>query len=133
MEKKDMHTSSYCRIEWPIKNICRGCYRRKLASSAQPARKHARRRHRTHPRLLIPSHTSSKPLNKVNTIKNISMSTILIVGATRGLGSSLVQAYAADANNHVLATARTSNPPENSKQSCKHQMSHMFMTLIQTI
>ncbi|CAN9103750.1 unnamed protein product [Alternaria alternata] len=34
-------------------------------------------------------------------------------GATRGLGASIVETYAADANNHVLATARTSEPPEN--------------------
>jgi NAD(P)-dependent dehydrogenase (short-subunit alcohol dehydrogenase family) len=42
------------------------------------------------------------------------MPTILVVGATRGLGASIVNAYAADANNHILATARTSNPPANS-------------------
>jgi len=41
------------------------------------------------------------------------MPTILFVGATRGLGASIVQKYAADANNHVLATARASEPPEN--------------------
>jgi NAD(P)-dependent dehydrogenase (short-subunit alcohol dehydrogenase family) len=45
------------------------------------------------------------------------MPTILVVGAARGLGASLVQKYAADANNHILATARTSEPPENSEQS----------------
>lgn len=50
------------------------------------------------------------------------MSTILIVGATRGLGSSLVQAYAADVNNHVLATARTSTPPGNSEQNSRFHM-----------
>jgi NAD(P)-dependent dehydrogenase (short-subunit alcohol dehydrogenase family) len=43
------------------------------------------------------------------------MPTILVVGATRGLGASIVQNYAADANNRVLATARTSSPPANSK------------------
>jgi NAD(P)-dependent dehydrogenase (short-subunit alcohol dehydrogenase family) len=41
------------------------------------------------------------------------MPTILVVGATRGLGASIVKTYAADANNHVLATARTSEPPES--------------------
>ncbi|KAF1829474.1 NAD(P)-binding protein [Decorospora gaudefroyi] len=41
------------------------------------------------------------------------MPTILIVGATRGLGASMVQTYAANANNLVLATARTSQPPES--------------------
>jgi NAD(P)-dependent dehydrogenase (short-subunit alcohol dehydrogenase family) len=45
------------------------------------------------------------------------MPTILVVGATRGLGASIVQNYAADANNRVLATARTSSPPANSKRS----------------
>jgi len=43
------------------------------------------------------------------------MLSILVVGATRGLGNSLVQTYAADANNRVLATARTSKPPANTK------------------
>jgi NAD(P)-dependent dehydrogenase (short-subunit alcohol dehydrogenase family) len=42
------------------------------------------------------------------------MPTILVVGATRGLGASIVNTYAADANNRVLATARTSSPPANS-------------------
>ncbi|KAL1594306.1 hypothetical protein SLS60_010063 [Paraconiothyrium brasiliense] len=43
------------------------------------------------------------------------MSTILIVGATRGLGASLANLYKSDPNNHVLATARTGNPPPNTK------------------
>jgi NAD(P)-dependent dehydrogenase (short-subunit alcohol dehydrogenase family) len=43
------------------------------------------------------------------------MPTILVVGATRGLGASIVESYAADANNHVLATARSSNTPTNSE------------------
>ncbi|KAI8932763.1 hypothetical protein NX059_010253 [Plenodomus lindquistii] len=43
------------------------------------------------------------------------MPTILIVGATRGLGDSLAQTYAANANNRVLATARSSKPPPNTK------------------
>lgn len=45
------------------------------------------------------------------------MSTILVVGATRGLGASLVQKYADNSSNNVLATARSSEPPANSK-SC---------------
>jgi NAD(P)-dependent dehydrogenase (short-subunit alcohol dehydrogenase family) len=45
------------------------------------------------------------------------MPTILVVGATRGLGASIVESYAADANNHILATARTSDPPANSKHA----------------
>ncbi|KAJ4373268.1 hypothetical protein N0V83_003562 [Neocucurbitaria cava] len=43
------------------------------------------------------------------------MSTILVVGATRGLGASIVQTYAANSNNHVLATARASEPPADTK------------------
>lgn len=43
------------------------------------------------------------------------MAIILIVGATRGLGYSLAKAYASVPDNYVLATARTSNPPPNSK------------------
>ncbi|KAL5116102.1 hypothetical protein ACEQ8H_005998 [Pleosporales sp. CAS-2024a] len=42
------------------------------------------------------------------------MSTVLVVGATRGLGASVVQQYAADTNNHVLATARSLEPPASS-------------------
>ncbi|KAF2033968.1 NAD(P)-binding protein [Setomelanomma holmii] len=42
------------------------------------------------------------------------MPTILVVGATRGLGASIVKTYAADPKNQVLATARTTNPPANS-------------------
>jgi NAD(P)-dependent dehydrogenase (short-subunit alcohol dehydrogenase family) len=41
------------------------------------------------------------------------MPSILVVGATRGLGASIVKIYAANPDNHVLATARTSNPPAN--------------------
>lgn len=41
------------------------------------------------------------------------MPNILVVGATRGLGASIVQKSAADANNHVLATARSSTPPSD--------------------
>lgn len=39
------------------------------------------------------------------------MPTVLIIGATRGLGASLVQLYAGDANNNVFGTARSSDPP----------------------
>jgi NAD(P)-dependent dehydrogenase (short-subunit alcohol dehydrogenase family) len=42
------------------------------------------------------------------------MPTILLVGATRGLGASLANSYKSDPNNHVLATARTANPPASS-------------------
>jgi len=38
-----------------------------------------------------------------------------VVGATRGLGASIVKSYAQDANNRVFATARSSNPPANTK------------------
>ncbi|KAH7128455.1 hypothetical protein B0J11DRAFT_525007 [Dendryphion nanum] len=43
------------------------------------------------------------------------MTVILIVGATRGLGYSLAKAYTSNPENYVLATARTSNPPANTK------------------
>ncbi|KAJ4341277.1 hypothetical protein N0V95_007283 [Ascochyta clinopodiicola] len=42
------------------------------------------------------------------------MPVILVVGATRGLGASLVELYASDPNNYVLATARATDPPANS-------------------
>ncbi|PVH92314.1 NAD(P)-binding protein [Periconia macrospinosa] len=41
------------------------------------------------------------------------MPVILIVGATRGLGASLAKTYASESTNQVLATARSSSPPEN--------------------
>jgi NAD(P)-dependent dehydrogenase (short-subunit alcohol dehydrogenase family) len=44
------------------------------------------------------------------------MPTVLVVGATRGLGASMVQTYAANAKNRVLATARTSEPPADSNK-----------------
>jgi hypothetical protein len=44
-----------------------------------------------------------------------AMSTILLVGATRGLGESLANTYKSDPNNHVLATARAADPPPSSK------------------
>ena len=43
------------------------------------------------------------------------MPNILVVGATRGLGASIVEAYVLNADNHVLATARSSDPPADSK------------------
>ncbi|KAH8728247.1 hypothetical protein GQ44DRAFT_63736 [Phaeosphaeriaceae sp. PMI808] len=43
------------------------------------------------------------------------MSTILVVGATRGLGASIVETYAADSSNQVIATARSADPPKNTK------------------
>lgn len=42
------------------------------------------------------------------------MPTILVVGATRGLGASLANVYKADPDNNVLATARSSDTPPNS-------------------
>lgn len=42
------------------------------------------------------------------------MPNILIIGATRGLGASLANYYKSDPSNHVLATARTANPPPSS-------------------
>ncbi|KAJ4288609.1 hypothetical protein N0V90_011846 [Kalmusia sp. IMI 367209] len=43
------------------------------------------------------------------------MPVILIVGATRGLGASLANTYTSDPNYHVIATARSANPPANTK------------------
>ncbi|KAF1952131.1 NAD(P)-binding protein [Byssothecium circinans] len=43
------------------------------------------------------------------------MAVILIVGATRGLGASLAKKYAVDSKNQVLATARSSEPPADTK------------------
>lgn len=45
----------------------------------------------------------------------VTMPVILIVGATRGLGASLVELYASEATNRVIATARTSSPPADSE------------------
>src|SRR3712207_28179 len=54
-------------------------------------------------------HTSSK----LYANKTIIMPVVLIVGATRGLGASLAKAYASEPTNQVLATARSSSPPED--------------------
>jgi NAD(P)-dependent dehydrogenase (short-subunit alcohol dehydrogenase family) len=43
------------------------------------------------------------------------MPTVLIVGATRGLGASLAAQYASITDYHVLATARSSSPPSDTK------------------
>lgn len=71
----------------------------------------------TPPFLQINPSESPKPL--IESTKPSKMPTILIVGATRGLGASLAKLYASDANNEVLATARSSNPPANSTYSFK--------------
>lgn len=42
------------------------------------------------------------------------MVSVLIVGATRGLGASLAKQYASQASNIVFGTARSASPPENS-------------------
>jgi NAD(P)-dependent dehydrogenase (short-subunit alcohol dehydrogenase family) len=55
------------------------------------------------------------------------MPTILVVGATRGLGASIVEAYAGDANNHILATARTSDPPADSMSLSIPQLSLILL------
>lgn len=41
------------------------------------------------------------------------MSSILIVGATRGLGAQLVKRYASNASNTVYGTSRSSSPPSS--------------------
>ncbi|KAF2466274.1 NAD(P)-binding protein [Lindgomyces ingoldianus] len=43
------------------------------------------------------------------------MPVILLVGATRGLGASLAKAYASVPDNYVLATARNTTTPANTK------------------
>ncbi|KAF1980263.1 NAD(P)-binding protein [Bimuria novae-zelandiae CBS 107.79] len=43
------------------------------------------------------------------------MPTILVLGATRGLGASVANLYRSDPNNNVLATARSANPPPSTK------------------
>jgi NAD(P)-dependent dehydrogenase (short-subunit alcohol dehydrogenase family) len=45
------------------------------------------------------------------------MSTILIIGATRGLGASLANAYANDSSNVVFGTTRSAHSPGNSSLS----------------
>ncbi|OLN96584.1 putative oxidoreductase [Colletotrichum chlorophyti] len=47
------------------------------------------------------------------------MSPILIVGATRGLGASLTKQYAADADNVVYGTTRSSDGPNGFPESVK--------------
>ena len=58
------------------------------------------------------------PLGQLADVFGRKMPIILSVGATRGLGASLVHVYSSDPKNTVLATARTSNPPANSMH-CK--------------
>jgi NAD(P)-dependent dehydrogenase (short-subunit alcohol dehydrogenase family) len=57
------------------------------------------------------------------------MPTILVVGATRGLGASIVKTYAADASNHVLATARSSDTPADSKYTSAPHRAAFFSTI----
>ena len=49
------------------------------------------------------------------------MPTILIIGATRGLGASLANAYAADSSNTVFGTTRAAHDPKDGKMSEKIQ------------
>ena len=55
----------------------------------------------------------SSPTVPFSPLSTSTMTVILIVGATRGLGYSLAKTYASNPENYVLATARTSNPPAN--------------------
>lgn len=41
------------------------------------------------------------------------MSTVLVIGASRGLGASLVKKYAADSHNFVFATSRSAEAPKS--------------------
>jgi NAD(P)-dependent dehydrogenase (short-subunit alcohol dehydrogenase family) len=47
------------------------------------------------------------------------MSRIIVVGATRGLGASLVKHYTSSPGTTVYATARSSFPPKNSPGDAK--------------
>lgn len=64
-----------------------------------------------------PSYFITISRSSVETASNLAMPTILIIGATRGLGFELAKAYASKPDNYVLATARTSNPPANCMSS----------------
>ena len=44
------------------------------------------------------------------------MPTILIIGATRGLGASLANAYASQPNTTVYGTTRSATPPSSSEK-----------------
>ena len=66
--------------------------------------------HHLHP-TQYPSHTNLP--DKSFPFLVAAMPVILVVGATRGLGASLVKLYASDPNNDVYATSRTSQPPAN--------------------
>ncbi len=44
------------------------------------------------------------------------MSNVLIVGASRGLGASLVNEYAANGKNSIYATSRSAKPPASTEQ-----------------
>lgn len=54
------------------------------------------------------------------------MSIVLIIGATRGLGASLLHAYASDSRNTVYATAR-GDPPDPSAKNV-HWVGHIDLT-----
>lgn len=43
------------------------------------------------------------------------MSTVLVIGATRGLGASLVKRYAGDSMNFVFATSRSAEAPKSTQ------------------
>lgn len=43
------------------------------------------------------------------------MSTVLVIGASRGLGASLVKKYAGNSNNFVFATSRSAEAPESTQ------------------
>lgn len=57
----------------------------------------------------------------------MTMTNILIVGATRGLGASLRKLYAASPSAHIFATTRSANP-ESSSQSNVSWLSNVDLT-----
>lgn len=55
------------------------------------------------------------------------MASVLIVGATRGLGASLTKQYAAQESNTVYATSRSSSGPKDFPDSV-HWVSNIDLT-----
>lgn len=43
------------------------------------------------------------------------MSTVLVIGASKGLGASLTKKYAGDSNNFVFATSRSAGTPQSTQ------------------
>ncbi|CAI6336277.1 unnamed protein product [Periconia digitata] len=63
--------------------------------------------------VLLSLSTEPQTLSTVAKKYLVDMPVVLIVGATRGLGASLVKSYANQPTNQILATARASSPPKD--------------------